>query len=501
VNRLQRRSAHWFNRLLAAAWLLSAACGNDALRRTGEQVEVVGGSPTVGQGLPHVDRADGGTPQFGSAAPYQVDGFQQPLPSKVDILWVIDNSYTMKAKQDRVKANFVAFFQQLQQQHIDYHLGVVTTDVFDPLQSGRLVDAAGLAVPWIDASASDPQVSFVANATVGTAGSHDARPLLAGMLALTAPLSPALPASPRTGALNCADGSGGPVCFLRPDAPLYTIVVSDREDSSCSPINANTEGCDDAQATLSGFGPVAYWSRFFAGIKGAGGTSRVAAIVATDSTTYQCADVFAHLCDPYNLASPSVCGGGAAPNCNIGSASHPCCQALRSCYNDLVLKAPYCGFSVVTDSNQNLAQAPYYRISSYFNGCVSQQANGTVDFAAWSAARTVQVAQATGGVATSICDTDYTAALQKLGLQAAGLLRDFPLSRTPQPASLAVTVAGQPVAAGAATWQYLGCQSPTPPGPGPHLPANVIRFATPPAPGAKVTAAYSVDVHGLGACP
>ncbi len=136
---------------LAIAALVSAiGCGQDRLQRANDDVSVVSGTPTVTTGLPGVERLDAGVdggPVFGSAAPYQVDSFQQQAIQQVDILSIIDNSSSMDLKQARVKANFVSFMQFLVQQQIDFHLGVVTTDTYDPTQSGRLVNLAGLHHP------------------------------------------------------------------------------------------------------------------------------------------------------------------------------------------------------------------------------------------------------------------------------------------------------------------------------------------------------------------
>jgi hypothetical protein len=484
---------------VACALAAAGACSNDRLRSSGEQVEAVSGNPGVGQDLPGVDRADGGTgATFGSAAPFQVDSFDQQQIQKVDILWIISDSGAMQAKQDRVKANFLSFMRFLQQQKTDFHLGVITADVFNPKESGRLVNAAGLAAPWIDSTSANPDVAFVANASVGTSRSYDVKPLFAGMLALTPPLSPASPASPDAGAANCANGAGGLTCFLRSDAPLYVVIVADHEDNSCAPINASSrEGCDDAAASLTGYGAIDYWTRFYSGIKGPGGQVKVAAIVASAAQHYDCAGTFAQLCTKYGIEGAGKCGGAAAPNCNLGTnASHPCCQALRACYNDLTLRAPYCTFSNVVNAAGSAAVAPYYTISGSIEGCVSAPADGGVpDFAAWSAARTTQVALATGGVATSICEQDYTPALAKLGLQAAGLRGEFPLSRIPIGTSLSLTVDGvtQPQAGGAYPWTWVGCES--------QAALNVIRFAAPPPAGSKVVVSYNVEVRGLGTCP
>lgn len=493
---VMRRVLPIFVLLLPLAVALVGACGNDRLRRSGEQVEVVSGTPTVGTGLPGVDRADGGSDSgtFGSAAPFQVDSFSQQSVQKVDILWVIDNSRSMQSKQDRVKANFDSFMRFLTDQHIDYHLGVVTTDVFNPAESGRLVNKAGLPKPWIDLSAADPLVAFRANAQVGTLGTGDEKPMLGGMLALTAPLSPATPTRPDAGAANCANlADGGVECFLRPEAPLYTILVSDEEDSSCSPINAALEGCDNAPASLpGGYGSIEYWTRFFSGIKGLGGTSRVASIVANEATPHVCSDVFGSYCNKYGVDTKCV---GAHPNC-VNNNVEPCCAALNACKLDVQEKAQWCQVIFVPGATQTS-----YTVNGSWQGCVARGADGGVDFTAYSSERMAKVAEGTGGIATSICDADYTPALARLGLQAAGLRSDFPLSRSPIPSSVEVRVDGALLAASASTWQYVGCESPPPATPLPHPPANVVRFQTPPVAGSKVSVSYNVNVRVLGACP
>jgi hypothetical protein len=380
-----------------------------------------------------------------------VDAFTQPKVSKVDILWIIDDSNSMSPKQDRVKANFVSFMKFLSDQQIDYHLGVITTDTFDPARGGKLVvKAANQTKPWIDLQSvpdGGAPAAFVTNASVGTGGIGDEKGLLAGMLALTAPLNSQAPAG-----ANCK----GSECFLRPDAQLYTIVVSDEEDSSCQPIRsggvASGEGCDDDQASLSGFGSIQYWSRFLAGF--------------CDADTAA------------NCAAP-------VPDCSqVANLDKPCCQALARCHDSIVDKAQWCEV-------RQTATAPHYSVSGSFQGCVSRNASGKPDFTAFYASRYAAVAAATGGIATSICDQDYTPALEKLGLQASGLRSEFPLSRAPIEATIAVRVQGAAVAGGPGTWQHVPCEN--------GKPANFIRFAKAalPPPNAKVEASYDVNVRGL----
>ena len=477
------------------------ACGNDRLRHAAEGVEVVGGTPAVDTGLPGVDRADGGSGSvYGPAAPFQVDSFTQQQISKVDILWVIDDSPSMRPKQDILKVNAKNFIQFLAAQQVDYHLGVTTTDTYSPLESGHLINNAGLPQPWISsADGANAQGYFVRNANVGEGGSGDEKGLLGGMFALTAPLSPAAPAS---SAGNCVTRAGGAVdCFIRPDAALYTILISDEEDSSCAPIRAYpdpaaTEGCtEDAirSAGPGGYGSIDYWSRFYSGIKGLTGTSRFAAITGVDSTPYDCATEFKGFCDATVLPA---CTSGSHPDCGQGFFSgDSCCKAVYQCYTDLFYKSQWCTASPVGDGAH--AAPPYYAITGGWQGCEAAHVDPTsnkkvVDFVAYSAPRYAAVAANTGGIATSICQPDYTPALSKLGLQASGLRADFPLSRTPVPGSLRLLVDGQ--LQPASGFSYVGCEN--------HVAVNVVRFtdATRPRANQKIAASYDVNVRGL-TCP
>ena len=482
-------------RLASLLALLAAACGSDHVRRAAEEVQVVGGSPTVGQDLPGVDRGDGGLDaSYGPAAPFQVDVFNQQDVQQVDILWVVDDSSSMQAKQDRLKNNIHSFMQYLEAQQIDYHLGVVTTDTFDPKQSGKLVNAAGLAVPWIQPDAGNPEAAFFSNATVGELGSPDEKGMLGAMMALTPPLSPPVAsANPDAGAANCARLANGSVdCFIRPSATLYTIIISDEEDSSCSPIQSgglmNGEGCTDTDirsAGASGYGTTDYWSRFFAGAKD-GGVSRLATIVSTDSTgpdggPWDCATEFAGFCSGVAAA----CAGNAT-DCNSVTTG-ACCTAVYGCDSAIFQKAQRCHVRPYPSSGATSG----YTIYGSWYGCKAMPTDGgpIPDFTAIYAPRYQTVAQNTGGIATSICDQDYTPALAKLGLQASGLRSDFPLSRAPLPGSVSVTVSP----ASSISWSYVKCDGTTP--------VNAVRFASPPPPKTTATVSYDVDVRGLKGCP
>jgi hypothetical protein len=467
--------------------LLAIACGSDNVRRAAEEVQVVGGTPTVTPGLPGVERGDGGLDaSFGPAAPFQVDSFDQPLPSKVDILWVVDNSSSMQAKQDRLKANINSFVQFLQAQQVDYHLGVVSTDTFDPRQSGKLQNGAGLAQPWINSDAGTSATGwFIQDVGLGELGSGDEKGLLGAMLALTPPLSPSISsANPDAGASNCTRLPNGNVdCFVRPGAALYTIIISDEEDSSCNPLQTSGlmsgEGCTDSDIQTShGYGSTDYWSRFFSGAKD-GGVSRIATIVATDSTTRNCSDEFARFCD----AAIAKCASNTL-DCHT-NVSGTCCSQIYQCDRDLFTKAQRCHVqpSPATGATRG------YTLTGQWNGCKSQASDGGVDFTAIHAPRYTAVAQGTGGIASSICDQDYTPALSKLGLQASGLRSEFPLSRAPITGSVTVTLSP----ASGLAWNHVKCDSN-------NAPLNVVRFVSPPPAGTKITVSYDVEVKGVK-CP
>lgn len=150
----------------------------------------------------------------GTANAGQTDVFQQLSDNKVDILWVVDNSGSMSEEQNALATNFNSFVQFANTLSADYQIGIVTTDVMAMNQAGRLVGSTKIITP------STPNASqvFSNNASVGTNGSGDEQGLLAAKLALSPPV-------------RDAENAG----FLRDDARLAIIMVSDEEDASPGP--------------------------------------------------------------------------------------------------------------------------------------------------------------------------------------------------------------------------------------------------------------------------
>ncbi len=171
---------------------------------------------------------------------HQVDSFTQKASAQVDILWVVDNSASMAEEQINLGNNFDSFISFIDASLIDYHIGVISTDMDDPSHSGKLQGDPQV----IDVDTPDPQAAFAANVQVGTSGGGNEMGLLAAHEALSEPLV-----------------SGANAGFLRADASLAIIFVSDEDDYS--------------------YGSIDYYERFFGTLKGIGNERQViiAAIV------------------------------------------------------------------------------------------------------------------------------------------------------------------------------------------------------------------------------
>lgn len=354
-------------------------------RRVIEPFAVVPGTPTVDDEQPAVlvDETKA-TDDFGVNVPRQCDVYQQLPVRKVDILWVVDSSGSMAPKQARLAANFQGFINQLVTANppIDFHIAVTSTDTDDTNARGKLRGwslgalrddyiacqpmASGSVTCNTGANLSTAITAFGQMAAVGIGGSASERGLYAAYLALTNPLNLSTAAVDR---------------FVRPDASLYVVVVSDEDDASCSPMTRQAActadpGCrcapDNALTGAGTWGTTDYFVRFLETYKGYGNAESVAlaAIVATEEAPV-----------------PSQFGD---PNPHIG-----CCRSLNG------------------------------------QPCPTAGTNDGGFEIAYTGTRYAQVAGETGGVSVSICQDDFSGALASLGYAASGLRRDFRLSRGP----------------------------------------------------------------------
>ncbi|MBT3220171.1 MAG: VWA domain-containing protein [Proteobacteria bacterium] len=136
---------------------------------------------------------------------YQADN------NEVDLLWVVDNSNSMKEEQVSLADGFSTFIQEMEETGTDFHLGVITTS-FDTgdLNRGKL-----LGDPPVITQNDDYVAAFKSRVQVGGGGSQKEK----GLEAATYAVSPVMTTGPNSG-------------FLRPDAQLLILVVSDEDDCS-----------------------------------------------------------------------------------------------------------------------------------------------------------------------------------------------------------------------------------------------------------------------------
>jgi hypothetical protein len=174
--------------------------------------------------------------------PMQTDRFSQDAKPKVDVLFVVDNSGSMMEEQQSLAKNFAAFMSSTQGQPIDFQIGVTTTGIeaspggwsvcpggAEGGESGRLFPVDNSSPRIITAQTPNPAEVFARNVQVGWCHWNE-QGLDAAYRALSPPLITSAddPSSPQP-----ADGNLG---FLRKEAKLALVFLSDEEDFSPHPV-------------------------------------------------------------------------------------------------------------------------------------------------------------------------------------------------------------------------------------------------------------------------
>ena len=322
----------------------------------------------------------------------QIDVFPQKAAARVDVLWVIDNSGSMAAEQDKVASRFNHFFGQLIRSQVDFQIGVVTTDpdehgVLRAYQGPAVDGCAGCrfitrAVPCPDPDTSvadlgDDEAAIETRLQAGCPAQLVFRTLIRVGIDGSS-LEEGFAQSARALGAAELDGAGRPlgvtppenVGFLRPDASLYVVFVSDEEEG------------------LKSFGaPVDYYHRLFEGLKGPGNERDV---VVAAITGYPLADAPVPLDEVCEVLRP----GGE------GSQADALADEVRA------------------------------TLADYRHGCLAEDGDPADRDTAYAetGGRYVELACRTGGVVANLCLGDYSSALNQLGANAAGLLRRFRLS-------------------------------------------------------------------------
>ncbi len=190
--------------LCALALFLAAGCGEDKLKKT----------------LP---------------PDVYVDTYAQQSASKVDVLWVVDNSGSMAPHQENLARNFQSFIDLFTRGAVDYRIAVTTTDTSK--DKGLFKGSPKIITP----QSGNVGTLFANNIRVGINGSPYETGLKAAQMALTQQANANAPQLTKIEDCRfkcndaaCVQGCPDqfPVEFMRPDAYLYLIFVSDDEDKS-----------------------------------------------------------------------------------------------------------------------------------------------------------------------------------------------------------------------------------------------------------------------------
>jgi len=164
-----------------------------------------------------------GEPEVVDVAPRGdvIDRFEQRKASAIDILFVIDNSDSMRRHQLTLSENFEHFFRLIDPDpgrvgepgEVDYRLAVATTDAIN--DAGKIYYGPGEPPVLRPSKDVDPLELFRSRALVGTEGASREEGFRAAELAV-----------------ETARSIGGGDSFLREKAYLYLIFVSDEDDES-----------------------------------------------------------------------------------------------------------------------------------------------------------------------------------------------------------------------------------------------------------------------------
>jgi hypothetical protein len=166
---------------------------------------------------------------------WRMDHFAQAPPPKVDFLFVIDNGTSMADEASQVVRNLRPFLAELAAQGLDWHVGVTTTGL-EPGgecpggvgggEDGRLFPVDRSSARVLAPGTPAVETAWEANLQVGACREGPNQVFEAALRALTPPVASDVddPRHPEPD-----DGNAG---FLRPDAHLSVVAVTDRDDAS-----------------------------------------------------------------------------------------------------------------------------------------------------------------------------------------------------------------------------------------------------------------------------
>lgn len=155
-------------------------------------------------------------PLGGTGFKEQTDVIEQGTQYSADILFVVDDSGSMGNDQTKLANSFSTFITWLLDHTISFHIGVTTTDMSTGGNQGTFYGSPKV----LENDTPNLVAEFTDNVHVGTSGSASEKGLDGAVAALTYP--------------NIANENAG---FLRDDAKLFVVFVSDEEDQSTESVS------------------------------------------------------------------------------------------------------------------------------------------------------------------------------------------------------------------------------------------------------------------------
>ncbi|MGE4130075.1 MAG: hypothetical protein AB7F86_00470 [Bdellovibrionales bacterium] len=213
-------------------------------------------------------------------------GSSTKADTKIDVLWVIDNSGSMASSQTNLANNFPSFINSFSQKGFDFTMAVTTTDAYLALSpmwdsyfnlnpkpfyyeglpmanKAKFRDGVGSThsgVFVLDPNTPNLQNVFVTNVMQGTNGRGDERSLQSIEAALKSPLN-----------------SG----FIRQNAFLAVIIVTDEDDFSNSTQTAY-------QSYVSQLTPLSYYTDMLDGLTNSNAETRHYSVNTISINTQTC---------------------------------------------------------------------------------------------------------------------------------------------------------------------------------------------------------------------
>lgn len=169
------------------------------------------------------NHVDGSNPTVGTESKCKMEKFKQSASKTkmLDIVWVIDNSGSMADEQASLGTNFNAFIDSFIKKNVDFKMAITTTDTSKESRKGKIVGESDKKLTSAKAKANEAQFKkdFKDLVKVGTGGSGYEKGLEAS-----------------EGFIEKHASS-----FLRKDAYLAVVILSDEEDQSPKSVKQYTD--------------------------------------------------------------------------------------------------------------------------------------------------------------------------------------------------------------------------------------------------------------------